>query len=264
MENYREYLQEVTSIINRARLPVTEKQILDRLAEKIKIRTRDPNCYLAVIGEFSSGKSTLVNAFLKDNLLPTSVLVTTATETRIRTGNSLELTAFFHQEYKLPLQPYIDHQPVTPKHKNWWEKLIAFLRRFLGISIKPIKPVRDRPKYQSKKIINTQDLADAGIEMRSFINNLAADEDIAQHLDYIEIKHPSIFLQDGVVIIDLPGSNAPNDRHFQVTQSVVENEADAAIIIIPATQPLSRFHALPISPISNLFFWVKARRYKIQ
>lgn len=92
MENYREYLQEVTSIIDRARLPVAEKQILDRLVEKIKIRTRDPNCYLAVIGEFSSGKSTLVNGFLKDNLLPTSVLVTTATETRIRTGNSLELT----------------------------------------------------------------------------------------------------------------------------------------------------------------------------
>jgi GTPase Era involved in 16S rRNA processing len=240
MENYREYLQEITSIINRARLPVAEEQILDRLVEKIKIRTRDQNCYLAVIGEFSSGKSTLVNAFLKDNLLPTSVLVTTATETRIRTGNSLELTAFFHQEYKLPLKPSIDHQPVIPKHKNWWERLIAFLRKFLGISIHTIKPVRARPKYQSKKIINTQDLADAGIEMRSFINNLAADEDIAQHLDYIEIKHPSNFLQDGVVIIDLPGSNAPNDRHFKVTQSVVENEADAAIIIIPATQPLTQ------------------------
>lgn len=41
------------------------------------------------------------------------------------------------------------------------------------------------------------------------------------------------------MIIDLPGTNATNTRHAQITREIVENEADVAIVIIPATQPVS-------------------------
>jgi GTPase SAR1 family protein len=242
MQVYIEYLQKVTSIINRSRLPIKEEKALNQLVEKIGVRVRDSNCYLAVIGEFSSGKSTLINAFLKDGLLPTSALVTTATATRLRHGDSLELKAFFHNPYILPIKPPVQ-SPIVSKQKNWLQKLwfgfCRILKRFLGFS-SPTTTIRYEPKFQRKEVVTTQDLEFAGIEIRSFIEKLASDEDVAQHLDYIEIEHPSNFLQDGVVIIDLPGINAPNERHFQLTRSVVEHEADAAIIIIPAIQPLTQ------------------------
>jgi GTPase SAR1 family protein len=242
MQVYIEYLQKVTSIINRSRLPIKEEKALNQLVEKIGVRVRDSNCYLAVIGEFSSGKSTLINAFLKDGLLPTSALVTTATATRLRHGDSLELKAFFRNPYILPIKPPVQ-SPIVSKQKNWLQKLwfgfCRILKRFLGFS-SPTTTIRYEPKFQKKEVVTTQDLEFAGIEIRSFIEKLASDEDVAQHLDYIEIEHPSNFLQDGVVIIDLPGINAPNERHFQLTRSVVEHEADAAIIIIPAIQPLTQ------------------------
>ena len=242
MQVYIEYLQKVTSIVNRSRLPIKEEKALNQLVEKIGVRVRDSNCYLAVIGEFSSGKSTLINAFLKDGLLPTSALVTTATATRLRHGDSLELKAFFRNPYILPIKPPVQ-SPIVSKQKNWLQKLwfgfCRILKRFLGFS-SPTTTIRYEPKFQKKEVVTTQDLEFAGIEIRSFIEKLASDEDVAQHLDYIEIEHPSNFLQDGVVIIDLPGINAPNERHFQLTRSVVEHEADAAIIIIPAIQPLTQ------------------------
>lgn len=245
MQVYIEYLQKVTSIINRSRLPIKEENALNQLVEKIRVRIHDSNCYLAVIGEFSSGKSTLINAFLKDGLLPTSALVTTATATRLRHGNSLELKAFFHKPYVLPIKPPVQ-VPIVSKQKNWlqklWFDLCRILKGLFGFSNPATKqtPIKYEPKFQKKKIVTTQDLEFAGIEIRSFIEKLASDEDVAQHLDYMEIEHPSDFLQDGVVIIDLPGINAPNERHLRLTRSVVEHEADAAIIIIPAIQPLTQ------------------------
>src|SRR5436305_140273 len=60
---------------------------LARRLTQIRERREDANLYLAVIGEFSSGKSTLINALLRENLLPTSVVqATTAAATVLRAG----------------------------------------------------------------------------------------------------------------------------------------------------------------------------------
>jgi GTPase SAR1 family protein len=246
--DYTGYLQAIICIINRSDLKDSEEKILKDLVEKARIRVHDPNCYLAVVGEFSSGKSTLINAFLKDELLPTSALVTTATETRLCYGNSLEVNAFFRQEYKLLMKSPIAQPKINRKNQGSWVQKIFYgflmiLKSFFGITNYKTQESRSRlsaEDYQSKKIITTQDLVAAGVEPRSFINELASDESVAQHVKYIEIKYPSEFLQNGVMIIDLPGINAPNNRHLQLTRTVVEDNADAAIIVIPATQPLTQ------------------------
>ncbi len=55
---------------------------IDELAEKI----RQSAFYLVVLGEFKRGKSTLINAMLKDNLLPTAVVPLTSIVTMITYG----------------------------------------------------------------------------------------------------------------------------------------------------------------------------------
>lgn len=55
--------------------------------DQARARRRDPGLYLAVVGEFSSGKSTLVNALIEEALLPADVLpATTATAILLRFG----------------------------------------------------------------------------------------------------------------------------------------------------------------------------------
>ncbi|MDT9339228.1 dynamin family protein [Trichodesmium erythraeum 21-75] len=68
--------------------------------------------------------------------------------------------------------------------------------------------------------------------------------------------------------MDLPGTNASNTRHAEVTRKVVEKEADVAIIMIPATQPLAdslvRFLKTTISSYLNRCIFVVSRMDQIR
>jgi len=56
----------------------------------VEERLLDPELRIAVVGEASSGKSTLINAFLRRRLLPSSVLITTRTTMTLRHGHGTE------------------------------------------------------------------------------------------------------------------------------------------------------------------------------
>jgi hypothetical protein len=63
--------------------------------DQVSRRLTDPCHHLAVIGEFSSGKTTFINALLGDELFPTSALPTTAASVSIRYGRQLAVRARF-------------------------------------------------------------------------------------------------------------------------------------------------------------------------
>ncbi|MBR6245213.1 dynamin family protein [bacterium] len=64
---------------------------------KIKARANDPILYVGLIGEFSSGKSTLVNAWLGNNLLKTDILqATTAAPTLIRDDSGYRISTLMN------------------------------------------------------------------------------------------------------------------------------------------------------------------------
>ena len=64
---------------------------------KIKARSKDPILYAGLIGEFSSGKSTLVNAWLGNNLLKTDILqATTAAPTLIRDDSGYRISTLMN------------------------------------------------------------------------------------------------------------------------------------------------------------------------
>ncbi len=198
MINYDDHLQFAEKVIARSTLNQYQITDLRQLIQRIQQRKNDPNLYLAVIGEFSSGKSTFINALLRDDLLKTSALVTTAAATRLRYGKTLDVKVNFAN--------------VSPIYAN---------------------------QMNNKGTFKIQNISENSRKVREFINKLTSEEEIAKNTIDINIFHPATFLQNDIVIIDLPGTNATNKRHAQVTREVVEKEADAAIIIIPATQPLT-------------------------
>lgn len=76
--------------------------------------------------------------------------------------------------------------------------------------------------------------------IEKFIHVLTTKDEVAKDVEQLTITHPAPFLANSIVIIDTPGTNATSTLHGEVTRKVIANEADAAIIIIPATMPLSQ------------------------
>ena len=70
--------------------------------DAIRRRHHDPTFRLAVIGEFSSGKSAFINALLEDDLLKTDIVVTTTVPTEVVAGERLELEPNFRNPGKIP------------------------------------------------------------------------------------------------------------------------------------------------------------------
>lgn len=84
LPEYTEQLDWIAGAVDRAQLPADRAAKMAGTLDRARARMADPELHIAVLGEFSSGKSTLLNAFLRQRLLPSSPLVTTRTTLTIR------------------------------------------------------------------------------------------------------------------------------------------------------------------------------------
>lgn len=191
------------------RSTVADRDRLTELTSRIRAvedRLRDDRYYLAVIGEFSAGKSTFINALLGLDLLPTSALRTTAAATRITHGPEFTLLVRFRNDGIR----YVYPAGRTEGADSPLGRMLLHLAPYLRVP-------RDT----------------AGI-----LALLTADERIAPHLDYLEVRHPATPLRDGLVIIDTPGTNA-EAGHTDITADVLRGEADLAAVLTPSASPAS-------------------------
>jgi len=182
-----------------------KEDLINRINE-IEKKAKDPFLYLAVVGEFSSGKSTFINGMLRQRLLKSAYMVTTASVTHIKPGNEFVVTANF-----------IDGE-IIKASKNDFKKLESKLRKLKS------------------------DLCPSSIDLNYLLDLLTSEQSIAENLTRIDIEVPSVNLLNDVSIIDTPGINPGESRaegHRQITQNVVDAVADAAIILIPSSSPMS-------------------------
>jgi small GTP-binding protein len=149
---------------------------------------------LVVLGQFKRGKSTLINAFLGADLLPTAVVPLTSMVTIIQHGT----------------QPHA---------------VVRFLDgRTLTVDIADLAPYtteRDNPG-------NTRGVAQ------------------------VEVAYPSSFLMPGVRLVDTPGVGSVYTSNTGTTYDYLP-QADAAIVVLAADQPISQ---------AELEFIHAAGRYK--
>lgn len=200
LTDIQEHLQMLTAILTRHPLDEQVKERMRNELLQIEQRSQDPNLYLAVVGEMSSGKSTFINALLRDALLETDVkTMTTAASTLIKPGKRLKAEMWFQNQTRKQESAVLhltsDDEPIT---------------------LKAIPEVR-------------------GASLRDVVRAITSDDAIASHLRSVVIEHPADFLHNGIFIIDTPGSNADNPDHTEVTQRVVA-ECDVALILVAANQ----------------------------
>ncbi|MCM3729124.1 dynamin family protein [Neobacillus cucumis] len=167
------------------------KKILD-----ITKQVGNESFQIVVVGEFSRGKSTFINALLGKRILPSSARPTT-TLLNVITHSAEPFIKIHYRDGKRPAQ-MID--------EGEFKTLVA-----------PKEPMQGDKESE-----------------------LAFQKQVEhfQTISHAEIGHPLAFCQDGVQIIDTPGTNDLDPAREQITNSIIP-KSDVAILILSAVKILS-------------------------
>ena len=166
----------------------------------------DDNLYLGIVGEFSSGKSTLINAILHKNLLKEDILQgTTCAPTFIQFNETFDIVIKYTRGKEVKFSSLCQDKTILSQIKNGEIQNIDF---------------------------------QTGL-VRDFIDKYTATEAYSAKLSRVTVYLNNPILQNGLVIVDTPGINASNKRHSTVTKQTLERYCDAAVILTPANAPCS-------------------------
>lgn len=149
-------------------LPAAAADPIRRQVQRVRQRRDDPCLYLAVVGEFSAGKSTFIDAVLRDPLLKRAPLVTTAAATQLRYGPRLDLEVRF-----AGTRTWLSYGESPDRIVEWVEDLSS---QHLGAAT-----------------------------LRQLVDLVTSDERVARSVEGVRITYPAPLLEGGVVIVDTPG-----------------------------------------------------------
>ena len=223
LENARDILPDIIAVFKKLSPLVSEsvsdKAKIKRELEKFSDASNDiiPIC---VVGNYSSGKSTFINALIGYELLPSSDEPTTA------------------KIYKISQSKHADRASIEFEYDSKNVRL-----RFTADSYKFVSDPNDNPLTERLKTLLSK-ISSASIPVKlnnvlDVINayaNRTKDDTIS---DLIEIEAP--FDDDGLwgkiwnnfVIFDTPGSNsASNVKHYQVLKRAMEDLSNGLPIFI--------------------------------
>lgn len=177
--------------------------------DRVRRRLTDGRLRLAVIGEFSSGKSTFINGLLRAPVLPVAVLPTTATAVTIEYGPAFLVRVRVAGDPQWhTVGPYGDPAALGTQ--------LASLRTAFKAHAPAFRP--PGTPHQLLEVLTT-------------------DGGVASHLSGLRVELPADALADGLVVIDTPGTNA-EAHHTDVARRVMAEEADLAVVLTSALAPV--------------------------
>lgn len=182
--------------------------------ESLSKKSKSKDINIAVIGEFNSGKSTFINALLRERILKEAGRPTTAAATYITRSRPHNLLQYIFGTKSYVTVAFDDRQSFTFNTSNY---------------------ARCSEYIQQSYNIQTNSLND-------IINVVTAEQQVAKHVVKLHVELKTKGLPKNIVIIDTPGFNPGEinfDNHLKITEDVVAKVADMAIILMPSTQPMS-------------------------
>lgn len=172
--------------------------------DRIRLRLTDSRLYVGFFGEFSSGKSTLLNSLLGARLLPTSALVTTSVATNLYPAES-------------------EHVSVTLRDggetlRSGTDEFDAWYRLRAGQS--------------------------GSGSVREVLSTIIRNDEISRHLDSIDLGVRGTLIGPDIVVVDTPGFNSTHLMHTEIAMSVAERVDLAVVLIpanSPGSMTLAEF-----------------------
>lgn len=179
----------------------TPAGLLERSRDSLK---RD-SFRVVVIGEFSRGKSTFINAMMGHRILPSSKRPTTSIISKIVYSDTPRYTLRYHKGTSRTVteDEFLSIRAQNEASEGGKKSVLSGLKSFLK------KPSRPPAPY-----LQSENIAEA------------------------EIAYPLDFCRNQVEVIDTPGTNDLDTMRVEITYNYLKN-ADAAILVLSATQPLS-------------------------
>lgn len=171
---------------------------------------------VAVAGEFNSGKSTFINALLRERLLKEAVMPTTAAATYIKRAKPSGLFAFLKRPKDTVSVCFDTGQSFVFTGKKT-APILSFLESQYGI--------KDCPS-----------------NLKEIIGILTAEQTVSRHVTSIELQLNKDVIPKQFNIIDTPGFNpgaTTFDNHMSIARSVVSDVADMSIILMPSNHAMS-------------------------
>lgn len=169
--------------------------------EKNIIQLNHEHFELVVVGEFSRGKSTFINAMLGRRILPSSKKPTTTMISKIVYSEEPSYSLFYK----------------SGKVKKLDEKT------FISIT--------------ASNVASKELPIDKFENLKSYLN-IKGKEDLNK-IDYAIVSYPLDFCKNNVEIIDTPGINDLSTSRVDITYRYL-NKADAVIMVLAASQVLTQ------------------------
>lgn len=198
-ERLGKMLSEASEVINELNMT----SLCENLS-KLNKKVEDDKFKIQIVGTFSNGKSTVINALLGENVLPAYALPTTAVINEVKYGDSKEAVLYFRN----PLPENLPNS-LSPKA----------LGHMKAHEMNNIPPLR----------VNYNEIEDYVV--------IPMGEDPREMLlespyEKVELFWPLPMLKEGVEIIDSPGLNE-SDTRARVTMDYL-TKADAILFVLAA------------------------------
>lgn len=199
-------------------------EIYAKKLNELEQRFSEGRFHLAVLGQVKRGKSTLINALIGEELLPSSVIPLTAIPTFIQYGKQRAIRI-----------RYQDDRPDL----------------VLNSEPKPI--LKDKNSLGSSECISETEWLNKNLmDLVTEEKNPKNEKGVFQ----VEVTHPAPILND-VVIIDTPGIGSTYLHNTKVTINFLP-QCDAALFVVSADPPITEAELTFLKDIkgkvSKLFF----------
>lgn len=213
-------LNQINDILKQSNISSDKLTVMENQLKKIRQRIDDPNLYLGIVGEFSSGKSTLINSLIGADFFETNSLQgTTTVITKLYWGKRVDLSLNYKDGRSLHY-----HKDKRKILKRYFPSEYANLSLIQKISLltKDLTQTNGEDEYIMKVFELT-----------------TTSNEISDTLNDVSIYYPSPILNNSLVIVDTPGTDSCIAAHAQITQRAIKEICDTSIIVVPATKPLS-------------------------
>lgn len=210
----------IRQIIKSSLLDDSQKQSFIKRLDSIERRWSDGYLYVGIVGEFSSGKSTLINALIgQDYFVTNSLQGTTTVITSIRYGSSINLELRYKNG---EIVKYSNHK-------------LAMIEQFLPEEFSCLSFI-DKLRIKTGDFLSLNGKDDF---MLKIFDIVTTSNIISKELDEVTVYYPSDFLKNGIVLIDTPGTDSLIPEHTEITKNAIANKCNLAFVIIPALTPVS-------------------------
>ncbi len=214
-------LNTLNAAITTSFLPEEKQAVLLKQLDRIRKRIDDDKIYLGLVGEFSTGKSTLINSLIGENLFVTNALQgTTTTITKLEYGSRANLKIEYTTGETLLYSR--DKRSILKRYRP---------EVYNGLSVFAKMKMR---------LLDMLHKGRADEYMLQIFDQITTSDEISQTLSEVTVYHPSPILSHGIVIVDTPGTDSLTPAHAETTRRAINDICDIALVIVPSTHPLTQ------------------------